>query len=227
MTLINTAAYNQNDLYRSSNENRVDSPIGSVDKKSTPEPTSSALTQDTVTLSTEVAIARTREIIGLNPTGRLTLSDFETAAKDQKQIVTSSLASFMDSLGIDDNQKISLSLDNKSKITIEEKFPGKKELEKKLNEDKSFLLAFNSLSANNEFLDYATSFKTSSTNLLSAMNSESDWDDMLSLASKYKEIKSSTNPLATLLSLGKTQEPYTFTHDPEGDAAKKNILHPS
>ncbi len=214
MNQIATTAYNKNNLYNTANEKLANSTQKSKGETSKKESTPSILKEDKVTISKDAILAKTREAMGLSPTGRLKREDLEAAAENQKKIISSTLASFMKNQGVETDQKISLSLDEKDRIVIKEKFPGKSELEKKLNQDTSFSLAFKSLSANNEILSYAKSCGDNMTNLTEVMNSESDWNDLFSLASRYSEIKSSSNPLATLISLGRSQEPYTFTHDP-------------
>jgi len=215
MALITNAAYSTNNYYYNSSEKLTGQTSSAPDSKSETTAQPSVSAGDTVTLSSEVATARTREAMGLNPTGSLKLGDFESAAKAQEQLVESKLASLMEELGVDENQKISLSLDAESNITIEESFSGKSDLEGALNDDKEFALAFKRLSANNEILDYTKELQTSSTNLSDFMDSGSDWNDLLSLASKYSEIKSAGNSLDSLLGVSKTQTPYTFTYNSE------------
>ena len=219
MSLITTAAYNQNNLYNTPNEKLTSLTQVSEGESSTKEIVSSLPTGDRVTLSKEALIAQTKEAMGLNPTGRLKREDLEAAAKNQEKTVTSILADLMTEAGVETDQKISLSLDGDSKIVISEEFSGKTALEEKLNNDPDFSLAFRSLSANNEVLGYAESSGTSMPNLFEVMNSGSDWDEITSLASRYSDLKSSSNPLATLISLGRSQEPYTFTYDPASTAS--------
>lgn len=176
----------------------------------------SAPTGDRVTLSKGVAEARTREAMGLNPTGRLKLNDFKTAADNQEKIVDSTISSLRKELGVDENQTISFSLNEKGDIAINEKFPQKTKLEKILNEDKEFTLTFKRLSANNEILDFTKGLQSNKTSLVDFMNSDSDsdWSNLSSLASEYSKIKSSDNSLSTLLGISRKEVPYTFTHDP-------------
>lgn len=219
MTVITNAAYSTNNYYYNANDKVSGLDSTSTDSKLEKETKASVTTGDTVTLSSEVATARTREAMGLNPTGRLTLGNFEAAAKTQEQLVESKLTSFMEELGIDEDQKITLSLDAESNIIIKESFSGKSDLEKLLNEDKEFELAFKRLSANNEILNYTKELQSRSmnlsTNLSNYMNADSDLTDLLSLATRYSEIKSAGNSLESLLGISKTQNPYSFTHDPE------------
>jgi hypothetical protein len=177
------------------------------------EVTATSKTGDTVTLSSEVTTARTREYFGLAPTGRLTLADFKTAASDQEESVKTMLASAMEKLGIDPDQEISLSLDDGGDITIEEDFAGKSELEDALNEDETFVQAFSGLSANNEVLDYVKSLQTNSVSLVDYINSDTNDEDLMSLAAKYSALKSGGSAIETLWSLSRSETPYTYTYN--------------
>jgi len=214
MTLISNTV--NNSYYTANGKLTSLTPTTSTQATTEKETTPSAPTGDRVTLSKGVAEARTREAMGLNPTGRLKLNDFKTAAENQEKSVDSTLTSLIEELGVDENQTISFSLNEKGDITINEKFPQKTKMEKILNEDKEFSLTFNRLSANNEILDFAKSFQSKKTSLVDFMNSDSDTDgsDLLSLASEYSKIKSSDNSLSTLLGISRQEVPYTFTHDP-------------
>lgn len=217
MVSISNNAYNTNSLYNNPYEKLTETPAPSKESKSGTEVKKPSSSGDTVTLSEEVAAARTREAMGLNPTGPLRLSDFKAAAENQTEAVNEKLASLMKAQGISTDQKITLSLDSKSKITIKENFSGKDKLEKALNEDKGFLQKFNGLSANSGVLNFTKDLQTriSNTNLADFMNSDPDWSDITSLASKYSELKTSGNPLATLVGIGNNQTPYVFKYDPD------------
>jgi hypothetical protein len=214
MTLINNTL--NNPYYTASGKLTSPTPTTSTQVATEKETKPSEPTGDRVTLSKGVAEARTREAMGLNPTGRLKLNDFKTAAENQEKIVDSAITSLIKELGVDGNQKISFSLNEKGDITINEKFPQKTKMEKILNESKEFSLTFNRLSANNEILDFTKSFQSNKTSLVEVMNSESDsdWSNLSSLASEYSKIKSSDNSLSTLLGISRKEVPYTFTHDP-------------
>jgi hypothetical protein len=222
MTPINNNAYNANDRYYSPNAKLNTISSASVDPSVEKEKNPPGTNQDKVTLSKGVATARTREAMGLAPTGRLKLGDIETAAENQEEIVQSKLNALINDLGVDENQKISFSLDAKNNIAITEKFPQKAEMEKALNEDVGFSLAFNRLSANNEILDYTKDLQTRRFSLVDMMNSnsDSDWNNILSLASDYSKIKSSNNSLESLLGISKNEKPYTFTHEPVTEPAR-------
>lgn len=223
MISIANTSYSASNLYNNPYEKLTEASTSSSGAKSGTEVKPSASSGDTVTLSSEVAIARTRESMGLNPTGPITLGDFKTVAENQTQTINTKLASFMKDLSIPKDQKITLSLDSKSNITIKENFSGKSKLEKALNEDKGFSLAFKGLSANSGVLNYTKGLQTkiSNTSLADFMDSDSDsdWSDILSLASKYSDLKSSGNPLATLVGISQSQTPYEFTYNPDSKTA--------
>lgn len=218
MVSILNNAYSTNSLYNNPYEKVTDSSETSKTSKSgTETKATSSSTRDTVTLSDDVAAARTREAMGLNPTGPLRLSDFKAAAEIQTEAVNQKLSSLMKEQGVANDQEITLSFDSKSKITIKENFSGKAKLEKALNEDKSFALSLKGLNANSGILNYTKDIqaRVSSTNLAEFMNSDPDWSEITALASKYSELKSSANPLATLVNIGNSQTPYVFKYDPE------------
>lgn len=214
MTLISNTI--NNPYYTASGKLTSTTPVTSTQATTEKETTSSVPTGDRVTLSKGVAEARTREAMGLNPTGRLKLNDFKTAAENQEKIVDSTITSLIEELGVDKNQEISFSLNEKGDITINERFPQKTKMEKILNEDTEFSLTFNRLSANNEILDFTKNLQSNKTSLVDFMNSDSDsdWTNLSSLASEYSKIKSSDNSLSTLLGISRQEVPYTFTHDP-------------
>ena len=140
MTLITNTAKNP---YNIPNGKLTGLTATSTDATSKKETQPSATTGDRVTLSKAVANARTRKAMGLSPTGRLKLDDFKTAAENQEEIVTSMVTSLMKTLGVDGDQKISLSLNAKNKISITEDFPQKTKMENALNADKKLSLTFN------------------------------------------------------------------------------------
>lgn len=214
MNLTTGTAYNTRNLYYTPSESLSGETAINRDADSKNAAGTPAVNSDKVTISKDVAIARTRESLGLNPTGRLILGDVETVAADQKQIVESTLSSLRESLGIAEDQQITLSLDQDSAITIKESFTGKKELENALNEDGEFYQAFTRLSGAEEFLGYTKSLQTNSVSLADFMNSDVSLDDIFSLASRYSTLKSSDNPLGTLLALSKAEMPYTFVSGP-------------
>lgn len=218
MTSI-THTYNSNNLYYNPNEKINNANPASLEKTSEKETLQAAQSGDRVTLSSQVATAKTREAMGLNPTGPLKMENIKNAAQGQEKSVTSKLTALMEELGIGKDQKISLSLDKNNDISIKEKFPEKSQLEKALNEDKQFVLDFKGLSANTGIMDYTRDLQTKTMSLVDFMdsNSDSDWSSTLALASQYNEIKSSKNSLATLLGLGRINSPYTYTLEPGGN----------
>lgn len=216
MVSIANNAYSTNSLYYKPYEKLTEASSLSTGAKPETESRATSSSGDTVTLSDGIAAARTREAMGLNPTGQLRLSDFRTAAENQTQIINTKLESFMKEQGIDDDQTITLSLDSKSNITIKENFSGKSKLEKAMNGDKDFTSAFRALGANSGILDYTDELKTriNSKSLADFMDSDPDWSDLMTLASTYTEMKSSSNPLATLVSIRQSQTPYEFRYEP-------------
>ncbi|MDD9304433.1 MAG: hypothetical protein HUK40_19640 [Desulfobacter sp.] len=217
MSLITNTAYNTNNLYYTPNKKLTELTPSSSDANPPKEAKPQDPPRDRVTLSKDVATARIKEAMGLNPTGRLKRGDIEATAQSQEKKVESRLKSLIENLGVDKNQKISLSLDAKFNITIKEKFPQKKQMEKALNEDKELPLTFKGLSANSEIMNFTKDLQTRKTSLVDFMNSDSDsdWNNLLSLASEYSQIKSSDNSLETLLGISKKETPYTFVHEPD------------
>ncbi len=215
MTSINNSTYSANNLYYNPYEKVTEPPAESTDTTSKEETRQSQTGNDKVTLSKEVSKAKTRELIGLKPLGKLKLEDFENAAKNQKEIVKSKLEGYMTAMGVDKSQDISLTLNEKSDIIINEKFTGKDELEQVLNEDDEFSLAFRRMSANDDLLNYVDNLKTSTQlNLGNFMNSDTSWDNIISSASRNMKIKYSDNPLESLLSLSKRTPNYAFSFSP-------------
>ncbi|MCP4672410.1 MAG: hypothetical protein GY857_14025, partial [Desulfobacula sp.] len=131
------------------------------------------------------------------------------------EIVRSKLEGYMTALGIDESQTISLTLDAKSNIIINEKFAGKNELEQILNEDNKFLLSFRGMSANDDFLSYVDDLKTNTTQLSldNFMNSDTSWDSIISSASMGMNIKNSKNPLETMLGVIERTPNYSFSFE--------------
>ncbi len=174
---------------------------------------SSVATGDTVRLSSAVKTAQTREYLGLNPTGTLTLSDIQGAAAEQEETVGSMLASAMEVLGINENQQVSLSLDDDGNIVIAEDFSGSDELEEALNSDDTFVQAFSGLSANNEIMDYAASLQSKSATLADYINGDTSDSDLLSLASSYSSIKSAGSSIEALWQVSHNETPYTYAYN--------------
>lgn len=170
---------------------------------------------DTVTLSAEALAAANRESLGLPATGALSLSDFQEAAAEQEESVSTLLASAMEELGIDADQQVSLSLNSDNEIEVENSFTGSQELEALLNESSEFTQAFTALSANNEILDFTEELQeeATSTSLADYINSDSTKEDLLSLAAKYAGINAASGSLETLWSISHEQTSYTYTYN--------------
>jgi hypothetical protein len=220
MDSINNSTYSSNNLYNNPYGKVTEPPdelTGTTSKKDTRQ---SQAGNDKVTLSKEVSRAKTRELIGLNPVGRLKLEDFESAARNQEDIVKSKLEGYMTAMGIDKSQTISFMQDEKSNIRIDEKFAGKNELEQALNEDNGFSLAFRRMSANDDIMNYVDNFKTrSQVSLATVMNSNTSWDDMISSSSRDMNLKNSNNPLESLLRISQRPPHYAFSFEVEDKAA--------
>lgn len=170
---------------------------------------------DTVTLSPEALAAANRESMGLPATGTLTLSDFQTAASEQEKTVSTLLASAMEELGINSDQKVSLSLNSDGDIEVENSFLASRDLETLLNASSEFTQAFTALTANNEILNFTDDLqeKASSTSLADYMNSDTTQTDLLTLAAKYAGINAAAGSLETLLSISHQETPYTYEYN--------------
>ena len=167
---------------------------------------------DKVTFSPGLAAARTRDAMGLSPSGKLKIKDFEAVADNRRSIVESKLAQLTAAKGIDPDQQISLSLDDKYQIRIKESLAGKSDLEKALNEDPEFVLAFKQLSANQSILDYKSGLQSRSRSLADYFSSDTGADDLISMAARLEEIKFSDNKIESLLGLSQQQAPYTYKY---------------
>lgn len=172
---------------------------------------------DRITFSAGLSAARTREAMGLNPTGKLKLSDLEAAAEEREEFVSLTLTQTMLLLGINPDQEVSLSLGADNKIYVSGDFSEKAELEEALNENENFTTAFKQLNANRSILDYVSelqySARNTEANLIDHYNSDMDLDDLLSIAAEYKSIKSGSNIMETLLGLSSSQSPHTYTYN--------------
>ena len=210
VSILDTLSTN---LYSYSNTSLTESIKASTGSSSEDESQSSSTAQDTVTLSSQVTLARTREALGLNPTGRLTLADFESASAEQGETVDAMLEEAMQVLGIDSEQQVSLSLNSDGDIAIQESFSGKDELEALLNEDETFTSAFTGLSANSAILNFRDSLLTQAENLTKYINEDTSDDDLMSLALKYSTAKSAGSSLEGLLGVSQSETPYTHVYN--------------
>lgn len=227
MTSVNTTnTYLLNDLYLRDNRSVI-KPADTAKTAGTGKTASAesqAIKKDTVTLSSDVGVARMREALGLPPTGKLSREDFQTSADSDEETIRASLESAMEELGVDENQTVSLSLNTKGKIVIKETFPQKAALEKQLNSDDTFKAGFSRLSTNTEILDFAADLQTStrSMSLASFMNSESEdssWNSLLKIAETYNELKSGKDPLEIIAGLSRQETPFELVHPPGEDTA--------
>ena len=225
-TVDTIKTYRTNDLYLRDNRSVIkpaDTAKTSGAGKTAPAE-SQANQKDTVTLSSDVGVARLREALGLPPTGRLSREDFQTAADSGEESIRASLESAMEGLGVDANQTVSLSLNTKGKIVIKETFSQKAALEKQLNSDESFKAGFSRLSTNTEILDFAADLQTKarSMSLASFMNSESEdsgWNALSKIAETYNELKSGKDPLQIIAGFSRRETPFELVHPPVEDTA--------
>ena len=209
MTSITNSLYsNLSSYYTTSLADQVSNNSGSSTSRE-----STGLTGDTVSLSSAVKTAQTREYLGLNPTGPLTLSDIQTTAAQQEETVNGLLASAMETLGIDAAQQVSLSFDDNGNIVIAEDFAGSDALEESLNSDEGFVQAFSGLSANNEVMDYAASIQSKSATLADYINGDTSDSDLLSLASTYSSLKSAGSSIEALWNISHSETPYTYVYN--------------
>ena len=182
---------------------------------STPNAPAPTRAPDKVSLSPEVRAAQTRESLGLPPTGSLKLKDFQETAKTQATTVDKTIAQRATALGIDPNQAMTLTLDTKGRIQIQEKFAGKDELAKTLNQDKAFLNEFEKCRACNGILDLTRGLPLAQTATTNLLTQDTDWEDILSLAKRQKLIKNSTDDLATLVTIGQKELSYKHAYSPQ------------
>ncbi|MGD9162295.1 MAG: hypothetical protein PVG39_28050 [Desulfobacteraceae bacterium] len=219
MRVYHTAAYIPDNLYDRINESNTSTKNTSGESANQTKETNSS-SGYRITFSNDLSIARIQEAMGLNPTGKLKLKDLETVAEDRKDFVSLTLKQTLQSLGINPDQDISLSLGAENKIGVSGDFPEKAELEEALNENKEFTKAFMQLTANQSVLDYVSQLQQSVQNpavsLVDYYNSDTDFNDLLSLASEYKRLKSN-NFMGTLLDLSSSETPYTYIYDEKGE----------
>lgn len=224
MTTVDTIkTYRTNDLYLRDNKSVIKptDTAKTTGAGKTASAESQAIKTDTVTLSSDVGVARLREALGLPPTGRLSREDFQTAADTDEEAVRESLESAMAELGVDEAQTVSLSLNTKGKIVIKESFSQKTALEKQLNSDEAFKAGLSRLSTNTEILNFVADLQADagSMNLASFMNSESEDSGMnalLKIAETYNELKSGKNPLEIIAGLSHSRTPFELVH-PAGE----------
>lgn len=213
MNTITNTTYAANNYYYTTNDS-ASVEAADTGQTSEKEEEHRVLSGDRVTFSSDLAMAKTREALGLRPSGKLKIKDFESVVEGREEIVKTKLAKIMETLGIDPDQQVSLSVDEKYNIRVSEKFPQKSDLEDALNDDEEFTLAFKQLSANQSILDYKSQLQTRQASLMDYLNSDADVNDLLASAAKYEEIKYSNNKMETLMGLSQSKAPYTFVYNP-------------
>jgi hypothetical protein len=224
MSVAATTSYVANNLYYRINASTTETQTASGESADQTTETSSA-SGDRVTFSKDLTAAQTREAMGLNPTGKLRLKDLEEVAQDREAAVSTTLAQTMQSLGIELDEEISLSVDSNGDIQISGDFPEKSDLEDALNEDEEFTTAFSQLSANQSILDHISQLQNSAQNFQASIvdyfgsdsDPDSDISDLLSLADEIETIKSGDNRMGTLLNLSTSQTPFFYTYNPNGE----------
>ncbi|MCG8532632.1 MAG: hypothetical protein MI749_18500, partial [Desulfovibrionales bacterium] len=112
-------------------------------------------------------------------------------------------------------QDVASALDTKGRIQIQEKFAGKDELAKTLNQDKAFLNEFEKCRACNGILDLTRGLPLAQTATTNLLTQDTDWEDILSLAKRQKLIKNSTDDLATLVTIGQKELSYKHAYSPQ------------
>ncbi len=170
-----------------------------------------------VALSPAVEYAKTRELLGLPPTGKLRLDDFKAAMNRDQETVSNSLESIITDLGLPADLSIALSLDDNGDIVTNGFFQGQKALEKALNGDTALVQSFRRLSTNHNIINNIAGTQTglSDLNLLSDIDEDDSQDSLLQIAARYDAFRSTKNPLETLVRFGDQGTPLTFLYDPK------------
>ncbi len=179
MRINTTSAYIADNLYDKINEpNSAVKNLSGESANQTNE-TGSTSSDYRNTFSSGLSTARIQEAMGLNPTGKLKLNELESVAEERKDFVSSTLSQTMQSLGIDPDKKISLSLDAGGTISVSGDFTEKAMLEQTLNENEEFTRAFKQLTANQSVLNYVSelqqSVQKSTASLMDYYNSDTDF----------------------------------------------------
>ncbi len=216
MSVSPAATYTTSSYYDLITDSASSTKSSSTGSSNQSEESGSSSSGYTVSFSSDLSMARIQEALGLEPTGKLKLKELETVSEDREEFVSSTLAQTMESLGIDPDQEFTVYLGSENEIYISGDFAGKDELEDALNENEDFTKAFTQLTANQSILDYITELQSSvqnkSASLMDYMDSDSDLNDLLSLAAEYKSIKSSSNMMGTLLDLSTSETPYSYAY---------------
>lgn len=218
MRVNTTSAYTTDNLYDRINESNSAANNLSGESANRKKETGSTSSDYRITFSSGLSTARIQEAMGLNPTGKLKLNELEAVAGERKDFVSSTLSQTMQALGMDPDKKVSLSLDADGTISVSGDFTGKEILEEILNENQEFTSAFKQLTVNQSVIDYVSelqqSVQKSTASLMDYYNSDADLNDLLSIASEYKSLKSGST-METLLDLS-SQTPYTYAYN-EGE----------
>lgn len=222
MVSIGAAAY-QNAANLQTNDSRL---IRQTVSTPTPgsQPVTAAATPvakvgDRVSLSPEVEVARLRESLGLQPTGKLRRQDFEAQIKADRERVRQALQTTLATMGVAASDALTLSQDAKGQIQVGGEWSGKEELAKKLNADPEFSKIFTRLAANSGVLDYTDTLKSGGkmATLSDYLDGDSAETNLVTLLQQYDSLKSSPNSLASLIGLSNNGEkPFSLSFDPGG-----------
>jgi len=222
MLSIGTTAY-QNAASSQTNDSRLIRQAASTSTtSSTAQPSAidstPSKTGDKVSLSPEVEVARLRESLGLNPTGKLTRHNFEAMIQSDQDGVRKALQANLDKLatGISDTiGTITLSQDAKGQIQVAGDWPGKEELAKNLNADPELAKMFTRLSRNSGLLSYAdqTVAGAKGATLTDYLDSDTADTNLTNLLKQYDSLKTSKNSLASLINLSSSEvKPFALTY---------------
>lgn len=222
MLSIGTAAY-QNATSLQTNDSRLirqaAPPASTTSQPSSALDTATHVnTGDQVSLSPEVEVARLRESLGLNPTGKLTRHNFEAMIQSDQDGVRKTLQANLDKLATgtsDTIGTITLSQDAKGQIKVAGDWPGKAELTKNLNADPEFTKMFTRLARNSGLLSYADQAVAGGkgATLTDYLDSDTADTNLFNLLKQYDSLKTSKNSLASLINLSSSEgKPYSLTY---------------
>lgn len=220
MSTIRAAAY-QTAANLPTNDSRLirpATPAAAGASKATATTTPPAAASDRVSLSPEVEVARLRESLGLQPTGKLRRQDFTARIAADQAGVQESLQARLDALAPEAGKPagaLTLTQDAKGQIQVSGDWPGKEALAKELNGDPQFKLIFTRLSANSEVLNFTTGAAAGgekAATLSDYLDGEAAESNLTSLLQNYAALKNSRNSLASLVSLGAgSGKPYSLS----------------
>lgn len=222
MLRIGTAAY-QNATNMQTNDSRLirqtASTASATSQPLAPDTSTPAKTGDRVSLSPKVELARLRESLGLNPTGKITRQNFETLIQSDQEGVTKTLQAKLDKLtsGLKDPiGTITLRQDAKGQIQVTGDWSGKNKLTKDLNADPEFTKMFTRLARNSGLLNYAdqTVAEGKGTTLADYLDSDTADANLSTLLKQYSSMKTSKNPLANLIDLSNSGgKPFSLAYN--------------